>query len=170
MLVLVAAGALAESSPLQLSVTPDIALFDRTVTVEGLTVGLWSENPQSALALGIVNGSSGQSAGLSFGAVLNYAGDYKGLELAPFNYVKGDFSGWQLGLVNYTERSMKGVQSGVMNYAGRLTGLQIGLINYAPTTRSGVQFNAASIFSENRWLTGLPDEPAPVTALINWRF
>lgn len=168
--VLAARGAVAESAPLQLSLVPGIALCDRYETIEGLTLGLWSENPQSAFALGIVNGSSGQSAGLSLGIFLNYANDYTGVALAPFNYVNGDFCGWQGGLVNYTERFMRGVQIGVANYAGHLMGVQIGLVNHAATARSGLQISAASLFYEDRWHTGFPDEPAPEAALISWRF
>ena len=49
--VAVASGALAGNKPLQLSLTPDIAIFDRSETIEGLTLGIWSENPQPALVL-----------------------------------------------------------------------------------------------------------------------
>ena len=51
---------MAGSKPLQLSLTPDIALFDRSETIEGLCLSIWGENPQTALALGIVNGSTAE--------------------------------------------------------------------------------------------------------------
>ena len=51
---LVATGVMAGSKPIQLSLTPDIAIFDRSERIEGLTIGIWSENPQAALALGVV--------------------------------------------------------------------------------------------------------------------
>ena len=167
---LVAMGAIAGNRPLQLSLTPDIALFDRNETIEGLTLSIWGENPQTALALGIVNGSTGQSAGLSLGLVLNYADSYKGIQWAPINYTKMDFLGWQSGLVNYTEGSMKGLQTGVVNYAGKLTGLQFGLVNYAETAETGVQIGLVNLMPQNRWFTGLPNELAPGMVLVNWRF
>lgn len=168
--VLVASGAMAGSKALQLSLTPDIALFDRSDRIEGLTLSIWGENPQSALALGIVNGSTGRSAGLSFALILNYADSYKGIQWAPVNYTKGDFLGWQGGLVNYTDGLMKGLQTGVVNYAGRLTGLQLGLINYAATAETGVQVGLVNLIPQNRWFTGLPDELAPGMVIVNWRF
>jgi hypothetical protein len=167
---LVTTSVMAGSKPLQLSLTPDIAIFDRTDTIEGLTLGLWSENPQSALALGIVNGSTGQSAGLSLGLVLNYADNYKGIQWAPINYTKGDFLGWQSGCVNYSGGLMKGLQTGVVNYAGRLTGLQMGLVNYAETAEPGVQIGLVNLIPQNRWFADLPDELAPGMVFINWRF
>ena len=87
----VASMAMAESKPIQLSLTPDIAVFDRDTEIRGLTLGIWGENPQTALAIGIVNGSKGNSAGLSFGFLLNYAESYKGLQWAPVNYTKKSF-------------------------------------------------------------------------------
>jgi hypothetical protein len=168
--VLLASGAMAGNSPIQMSLTPDIALFDRSATIEGLTLSVWGENPQTALSLGIVNGSTGRSAGLSLGCVLNYADDYKGIQWAPINYTMGDFLGWQGGFVNYTEGSMKGLQTGAVNYAGRLTGLQFGFVNYAETAKTGVQIGLVNLIPENQWFTDLPDEFAPGMVLINWRF
>jgi hypothetical protein len=167
--VLVASGAMA-GKPLQLSLTPDIALFDRTEMIEGLALSIWGENPQTALALGFVNGSTGQSAGLSLGFILNYADSYKGIQWAPVNYTKGDFLGWQAGLVNYTDGFMKGLQTGTVNYAGRLTGLQLGLVNYAATAETGVQLGLVNLIPQNAWFAGLPDELAPGMILINWCF
>ena len=174
--VMVATGVMAGSKPIQLSLTPDIALYDRSETIEGLSLSIWSENPQSALALGIVNGSTGQSAGLSLALVLNYADNYKGIQWALINYTKGDFLGWQGGwvfgfaAVNYAEGSMKGLQTGVVNYAGKLTGLQLGLVNYAATAETGVQIGLVNLIPKNQWFSGLPDELAPGMIFVNWRF
>ncbi len=167
--LLIASGAMA-SQPIQLSLTPDIAIFDRTERIEGLCLSIWGENPQAALALGFVNGSTGQSAGLSWAFILNYADSYKGIQWAPINYVKGDFLGWQGGFVNYSEGIMKGLQSGVVNYAGRLTGLQFGFINYAATAETGVQIGLVNLIPQNEWFKGLPDELAPGMIFVNWRF
>lgn len=169
--VLVSTGAMAGTQPFNLSLTPDIAVYDRGKTIEGLTLSIWGENQQTSLALGIANGASGQSAGLSWALVLNYADDYKGIQWAPINYTKGDFLGWQGGFVNYTEGSMKGLQSGAVNYAGRLTGLQLGFVNYAEAADAGVQIGLVNIIRQNTsWFTELPEELAPAMIFVNWRF
>jgi len=157
-------------SPLQVSITPDIALVDRSERIEGLCLSLWGENPQTALALGVVNGSTGQSAGLSWAFILNYADSYKGIQWAPINYVARDLLGWQGGLVNYTAGHMKGLQSGTVNYAGRLTGLQFGVINYAEMAETGVQIGLINLIPPNEWFTKLPNELAPGMMFVNWRF
>ena len=92
--------ALASSKPIQLSLTPDIALHGRNETIEGLTLSIWGENRQSALSLGFVNGSNGQSVGLSLG-LFNYADFYRGIHLGWVNYTKNNFFGLQLGIANY---------------------------------------------------------------------
>jgi hypothetical protein len=162
---------MAGGKPFNLSLTPDIAVYDRNERIEGLTLSIWGENPQTSLALGFVSGSTGQSAGLSWTLILNYADDYKGIQWALINYTTGDFLGWQSGAVNYTEGAMKGLQSGLVNYAGRLTGLQLGLVNYAEGTDAGVQIGLVNIIRANTgWFTELPEELAPAMILVNWRF
>lgn len=175
---LMAAGVMAGTKPIQLSLTPDIALYDRNETINGLTLNIWGENPQTALALGFVNGSTGQSAGLSLALILNYADNYTGLQWGLVNYTKGDMSGWQGGFlfgilisaVNYSGGTMKGLQTGLVNYAGRLTGLQLGLVNYAASAETGVQIGLVNLMPQNQWFTGLPNELAPGMVLINWCF
>ena len=164
-----AGGALA-SEPIQLSLTPDIALHGETVPIRGLSLNIWGQNPQEGLALGIVNGSTGSSAGISLALLLNYADSYAGLMMAPVNYVSGDFLGWQGGTVNYTEGSMRGLQTGLVNYAGKLTGLQFGFLNYAESAENGVQIGLVNIIPDNQWFTELPDALAPGMILVNWRF
>ena len=168
--VAIAQGAAMATTPIQLSITPDLALYSRSETVEGLTISLWGENPQTALAVGVVNGSTGQSAGFSLGFLLNYADSYKGIQWAPINYTKNDYLGWQAGFVNYTEGFMKGLQSGVVNYAGTLTGLQLGLVNYAETAKTGGQIGLLNLIPSNNWFTDLPDELAPGMVFVNWKF
>lgn len=167
--VMVVSGVMAGSKPIQLSLTPEIAIFDRSERIEGLCLSIWGENPQSALALGLVNGSTGRSAGFSL-SLLNYADSYKGIQWAAINYTKGDFLGWQSGLVNYTHGQMKGLQGGVVNYAGHLTGLQLGLVNYAASATTGVQIGLVNLIPQNEWFGGLPNELAPGMVLVNWRF
>lgn len=169
-LTLAASSALAATRPIQVSITPDVALFDRSTMIEGLCLSLWGENPQKAVALGIVNGSTGDSVGLSWALLLNYADNYTGVQWAPVNYNKGDFMGWQAGFVNYTDGTMKGLQTGVVNYAGTLTGLQLGLVNYAETAKTGVQLGLINLMPRNAWFTDLPDELAPGMVFVNWCF
>ncbi|MEO5365858.1 MAG: hypothetical protein H7831_05795 [Magnetococcus sp. WYHC-3] len=166
---LLLSGSLYASEPIQLSLTPEIAIFDRNTRIEGLALSIWGENPQTALALGIVNGSTGQSAGLSISWILNYADDYDGVQWALVNYTKGNFLGWQSGFVNYTGGLMKGFQGGFVNYAGRLTGLQLGFVNYAETAETGVQIGLVNLIPSNAWFSGLPDELAPGMIFVNWR-
>lgn len=168
--VLAASAVMAESRPIQVSLTPDLALYGRNETIEGLALNVWGENPQTAVALGIVNGSTGRSAGLSGALVLNYAESYTGIQWAPINYTKADFLGWQTGFVNYSGGTMKGLQSGVVNYAGRLTGVQFGWINFAETAETGCQIGLVNLIPSNRWFSGLPDELAPGMVFLNWRF
>jgi hypothetical protein len=47
-------GRVLAGEPLQLSLTPDFALYDRSERIEGVTLSIWGENPQSAFALGLV--------------------------------------------------------------------------------------------------------------------
>jgi hypothetical protein len=173
--VLITSGTIATAEtatvkPIQLSLTPDAAVYNRSTTIKGFSLGIWSENPQQAFALGIVNGSTGQSAGLSLAFILNYADSYTGVQWAPVNYTSGDFLGWQLGLVNYTGGFMKGLQTGAVNCADSLTGLQFGFVNYAKTAESGVQIGLINIISDNQWFSEMPDELAPGMILVNWSF
>ena len=168
--ILIAAGPAIAAKPINISITPDVALFTRNVQIDGLLIGLWNENPQRALALGIVNGSTGDSGGLSLALVLNYADDYTGIHWAPINYTKGDFSGWQAGVLNHAGGTMKGLQTGAVNYAKRLNGLQLGVFNYAETVDAGLQLGLLNIMPQNEWFTGLPNELAPGMIFVNWRF
>lgn len=158
------------SQPIQLSLTPEIALFDRSERIEGLALSIWGENPQTALALGFVNGSTGDSAGLSLSFILNYADNYTGVHWAAVNYTENDFLGWQAAFVNYTGGTMKGLQTGWVNYAGKLTGLQFGFVNFAETAETGVQIGLVNLIPSNAWFKELPDELAPGMIFVNWRF
>lgn len=158
----------AARNPLQLSLTPDIALLDRDEEVRGVSLGLWGENPQSALALGIIQGSTGESRGLSW-ACLNYAQNYTGVQWAFINFNMAGFTGWQGGTVNYTGGEMRGLQTGALNFADRLRGIQFGLINYAEMVEKGLQIGLINAIPRNEWFTGLPDELAPAMLFLNWR-
>jgi hypothetical protein len=164
----VAAGAFAEAKPFQASLTPDIAIHSSDTRINGVALSIWGENPQSALALGFVNGSSGDSKGLSWG-LANYAENYKGVQWGIGNCTSGKFVGWQGGFVNFSE-DMTGLQTGAVNLANTLTGLQLGWVNYAKTADSGVQIGLVNIMPENGWFDGLPNELAKGMVFVNWRF
>lgn len=162
-------ASLADSRPFQASLTPDIAVHDRSVMIEGVALSIWGENPQKALALGFVNGSTGESAGFSWGLV-NYADSYTGVHWACVNFTKGNFLGWQHGFINYIDHHFKGLQTGGVNYAGQLNGVQLGLLNYAATTATGLQIGLVNLIPENQWFSQFPDSVAPLMVFLNWRF
>lgn len=169
--LLLTAGAFAGTHSINLSLAPDYAIYDRTETIEGFTLSLVGENPQTALSLGIVNGSTGKSAGFTWGFIANYADDYQGVQWAMINWNQGDFLGWQSGLVNYTGGTMKGYQSGVVNYAGKLNGFQLGFVNWAETTTAGLQIGFINVMRDNTvWFGELPGHLAPAMIIVNWRF
>lgn len=152
-----ATTALAETKGFQLSLTPDIAIQTKTTQIEGLSLGLWSENPQNALALGIVNGSTGNSSGLSLSLLANYSESYKGAQLA-----------W---IANYAKGTVTGLQWAAFNYASKLHGLQLGFINYAETAEKGLQVGLVNIMdSTQKWFRNFPNEVAPAMVFVNWRF
>jgi hypothetical protein len=152
-----ATGAFAATQNFQLSATPDLAIHPRGTHIAGVSLGLWSENPQDALTLGIVNGSTGTSSGLSLGFLANYAQNYKGLQLAF--------------LANYASGKATGVQGAAFNYATKLHGLQLGFINFADTCDKGVQIGLLNIMNQTKgWFTDLPNEVAPGMVFINWRY
>jgi hypothetical protein len=154
LICLVASSAYAESKPFQLSLVPDVAIHSKDTHIKGVTLNIWGQNPQSAFALGFVNGSTGDSKGFSWGLV-NYAESYTGVEM---------------GLVNYATGNFTGVQSGFFNYAVKLKGLQLGTINYAKTAESCIQIGLINIISQNQWFTGFPKELAKGMVFVNWRF
>jgi hypothetical protein len=160
----------AAEQPFQASLTPDVALYPKNEPIAGLTLSLWGENPQHALALGLVNGTSGRSGGASLGA-MNYGDGYLGAQFSLVNYDKGDFLGWQAGAVNFAGGRCTGLQSGVVNYAGTLSGLQLGLVNIAERADGGLQLGAVNIIRESTaWFQEFPKALAPAMIVANWRF
>lgn len=155
----------------QASLFPDVALYDSTETINGLTLNIWGLNPQHAIALGLVNGSFGQSSGFSVGCI-NYSENYTGVQWGCLNVTRCDFDGWQAGWVNYTADVFSGFQFGWVNYAGQLRGLQFGLFNMAAQADRGLQIGLLNLLPENRqWFSaGLVNEVAPVMVLVNWRY
>ncbi len=153
----IATGAFAETKGFQLSLIPDVAIQAKTTHIKGVSLGIWSENPQDALALGVVNGSTGDSSGISLGLLANYAENYSGAHLA-----------W---IANYSSARFTGLQLASFNYAERLNGLQLGFINYAATTDKGVQVGLINFMrSTQAWFTNFPDQLAPAMIFVNWSF
>ncbi len=160
----------ADTKKFQASLTPEVALYEKDVKIEGLSLNIWGENPQRGVALGIVSGSTGESAGFSWSYLMNYADSYKGVHWGLANYTREDFVGWQSGLGNYTSQNFKGLQTGAFNYAGSMKGLQWGLINYAGTVDSGVQLGLANIIADSPWFKDFPQSVAPAMVFLNWSF
>ena len=153
----IATAVFAETQSFQLSLTPDVALRTKTTHIKGVSLNIWGENPQNAFALGLVNGSRGQSSGLSLGFFGNYAENYEGAQLA--------------GIGNYASGKITGLQWAAVNYAVKLNGLQLGLVNIAETTEQGVQIGFFNVIKETKsWFTNLPNELAPGMVFVNWRF
>lgn len=161
-------SALADEAPIQLSLTPDIALQPRPTIINGFALDVWGENEQHSLNLGFVNGSTGASSGLSCGLV-NYDDAYVGVHWGLVNMSRQEFNGWQAGFINLSQGSFTGVQSGGMNVAEQMKGLQLGFINYSQNL-NGVQLGFANVAMNNGWFDEFPDKLATGFPILNWSF
>jgi len=158
-----------DSHPFQASLTPDIAIYPKTAEIHGLSLSIWGENPQQGVALGIVNGSTGDSAGFSWGPV-NYSDRYTGVSWAWVNVNKTSFHGWQFGWVSVAQEEFVGFQSSlIVNYAKEMHGLQLGLVNYTENLH-GMQIGLANIAINNGWFDEFPDKLAKGFPIVNWSF
>lgn len=144
------------SKGFQASLVPDVAVHDRETDINGVSIGVWNENPSEKFQwqLGFVNGATGDSVGVQWfiflPTIYNYAENYTGGQLGFVNYTSGDFVGAQLGFVNIAG-TMKGLQWGTVNYTKDLTGLQLGLVNWAEHSTSGIQLGLVNIIPQNEW-------------------
>jgi hypothetical protein len=163
-----AAGIYAQNAPIQLSLTPDIAVQPRTTIIDGLSLNIWGENPQHGLTLGIVNGSTGDSAGFSWG-IVNYDDSYHGVQWGVVNVSKQEFVGWQRGLVNFDQGTFTGFQSGLVNVAEDARGFQLGFVNYAQRL-NGLQIGIVNAAMNNPWFNEFPDKLATAFPIVNWSF
>jgi len=148
-------GAAKSEAAFQAALTPDIAIHPRTTEIHGLSLNVWGENPQRGVALGFVNGSTGESSGFSWAFIANYDESYTGVQWGLVNYSKNNFLGWQAGLVDCAQGNFNGLQWGFVNYAESLHGVQIGLINVA---------------ENNSWFNEFPDKLAKGFPIVNWSF
>jgi hypothetical protein len=156
------------TTAIQLSLTPDIALYPRNTMVRGVSLNIWGENHQTGLTLGIVNGSSGDSAGFSWG-IVNYDESYHGVQWGIVNMSREEFVGWQRGVVNVSCGKFTGFQDGFVNVAEDARGLQLALINYAQRL-DGVQVGLVNVAANNPWFTEFPDKLAKGFPIVNWSF
>ena len=168
LLVSGAAGLKADESVFQASLTPDIAIHSRSTQINGLALSIWGENPQHALSLGFVNGSTGDSMGLTWGLV-NYAESYTGVAWGIINVSTKNFFGWQDGMVNFSQGTFIGLQSGWINGSQDFYGLQLGLVNYSENLR-GVQVGFVNVARNNPWFTEFPNKLATGFPIVNWSF
>ncbi len=154
-LVATAAACTAGAAGFQASLTPDIALQSKTTEISGLSLSIWGENPQHGVALGFINGSTGDSSGFSWAFLANYDDSYTGVQWGFVNLSKKSFVGWQSGFINIAQGDFQGLQWGLVNYSENLNGVQIGLANIA---------------ENNDWFTSFPDQLAKGFPFVNWSF
>ena len=155
-------------SVFQASLTPDIAIETKDTQINGVALSIWGQNPQSAFALGFVNGSSGESKGFTLGLV-NYSDSYNGVAWGAVNYSTGEFNGWQWGLFNISTGKFTGFENAWVNVANEFNGLQYGLVNYAAKL-NGVQIGIVNVALNNPWFSEFPDKLATGFPFVNWSF
>lgn len=171
----VASGVMAAG--FQASLTPNIAVHDRNTDINGVSIGVWNENPSSKFQwqFGFVNGATKDSVGVQWFVFLptiyNYAENYTGGQLAFVNYASGRFVGAQLGAVNIAMDECVGLQSGFFNYAKKSYGVQLGTVNYAATVENWCfQLGLVNIIADNAWFKEFPGEFAKGFIIANWSF
>lgn len=163
------------SEGFQASLTPDIAVQDRDTEINGVSIGVWNENPSPKFnwQLGFVNGATGDSVGVQWFVFLptfyNYAENYTGAQLGLVNYVSNEFTGLQWGFVNYAS-TMKGVQLGFVNWTETATGFQWGFLNHAATGQNLFQLGLINIIEDNEWFNDFPSDLAKGMVIVNWSF
>ena len=163
-----------DSAGFQLSLVPEVAIHDRDTEINGVSIGVWNENPSPSFnwQFGFVNGATGDSKGVQWfiflPTIYNYADNYTGFQAAFVNYTQQDFVGAQFGFVNITGGKFKGFQWGAVNYAQELTGLQLGTVNFAQRAASGVQVGLVNIIPENQWFSD--GDLGPFFVIVNWGF
>ena len=167
------AGVYAETAGFQLSLVPEVAIHDRDTEINGVSIGIWNENPspQFQWQFGFVNGSTGDSVGVKWfiflPTIYNYAENFTGLSWGLVNYASGDFVGAQFGMVNIAN-TFKGFQWGSVNICQDLTGLQLGVVNYATHSTSGIQLGLVNIIPENEWFSD--GDFGKGMIIFNWGF
>ena len=177
--IVVASGAMAESKPFQMSLVPDVAIEDRDTDINGVSIGVWNENPSEKFQwqLGFVNGSTGDSVGvqwlplLFWGTLYNYAENYTGAQVGWVNYASGEMTGLQWGWLGNYAGDLTGVQLGIANIATAVDGgFQWGFVNYAETANNLFQLGLVNIILDNEWFSDFPSDLAKGFVVVNWTF
>ena len=168
-LIATVATSMAEEAVFQLSLVPEIALHSSFTTIRGVSLGIWSENPQKSLTLGIINGSRDQSSGVSLALGVNYTENYTGVQLGFVNVSKSSFTGWQGAAINYSQGQFVGLQTSFINVAEDVRGVQLGCLNYTAKLE-GVQIGFLNIVKDNGWFDQFPDKLATAFPFVNWSF
>lgn len=153
---------------LQLSLVPDVGLHSSDTFIRGFSLNLWGENRQRGVALGLVNGSAGESSGFSLGAC-NYAEFYEGFHCGIINVAGKKFKGFQLSAFNYAGGKSSGFQLGGINVASEFKGFQLAVINYSEEL-NGLQVGVLNIVTQNPWFGDFPARLAPGFPIVNWSF
>jgi hypothetical protein len=170
------AGLQAEEHGFQASLTPDNAVHPKTDQINGLSLNIWGENPQHGVAIGFVNGSTGDSKGFTW-SLFNYADSYTGVAWGLANYSTTSFTGWQGGwipficpsFVNVSKGTFTGFQEGIVNCAEEFHGFQLALVNYTEKLH-GVQIGLVNIALNNPWFHEFPAKLATGFPIVNWSF
>lgn len=146
------------STPVQLSISEDIQIFDPGTSVVGVRLGVSSYDSdvsgfdQAALAAR----TGGNQRGLQAALYAEVGGDMTGLQAALVSAdVDGTLKGLQCG--NWINRAgtVIGAQIGALfNSASHLTGVQLSLVNYAEEV-SGVQLGLINV-NRGGWVPVMP--------------
>jgi len=158
----------ADESMFQASLTPNIAIHPSSTEIHGLSLNIYGENPQHGVALGFVNGSTGESKGFTWG-IYNYDDSFTGVQWGVVNNSKQNFKGWQGGMVNISKGTFRGWQDGWVNWSEEVHGLQSGIFNRS-TQLHGVQLGLINIAENNDWFKDMPHKFAKGFPLFNWSF
>ena len=117
-------------NPLQLSVVPSMQLVDRTESIRGIRLSLFSGSNRNmyGLDVGLLNFTQSSSGGIGLGAA-NWTYDHYGMQLGILNRAKRAW-GIQAGLINISKYELSGLQFGLAN-AGNTAYPMFGLVwNY----------------------------------------
>ena len=141
--------ALAQTSPIQLSLVTPIQIFPENYSITGIRLNL-------------LYGSNVSVTGLDVGLVNHTTtGKFKGLQYGLVGLSDSDFAGWQDCFVNITNKKFEGFQYGFVNYADYMSGFQLGLVNYAKKAK-GLQIGLVNIIRQGGQF--------PVFPIVNWSF
>ena len=157
-----------DDAAFQASLTPSVALHPSSTQINGLTLGIWSENPQRGATFGFVNGSTGDSKGFTWG-LYNYDESYTGVQWGLANYSSKSFKGWQYSFVNLDQGYFKGLGMGFANISQETHGVQMGAFNYADQL-TGIQLGFINIAANNEWFSNFPNQLAKGFPFFNWSF